>query len=191
MKLVFATNNNNKIEEINKLLPLNLDVLSLKDIHCFDDIEETAPTLEGNALLKANYVYENFGYPAFADDTGLFVKSLNGEPGVYSARYAGVPSNAEQNMAKLLNHMSDKTNREAYFKTVIALKTKDQEILFEGVCHGEILIEKTGQQGFGYDPIFRPKGHDQSFAEMELSLKNKISHRAIAIGKLTDYLSNL
>ena len=175
MKLVFATNNLNKLAEVQKMLPDTIELLSLKDINCFDDIEETASTLEGNAKVKANYVTEKFGYSCFADDTGLEVDSLNGAPGVYSARYAGEPSNAENNIQKLLVALENNINRKAQFRTSICLNVNNEQFLFDGICKGEILTEKKGGKGFGYDPVFQPQGYPISFAEMSLEEKNKIS----------------
>lgn len=191
MKLVFATNNPNKLQEVKKMLPPSIQLLSLKDIDCFDEIEETATTLEGNAKLKANHITDKFGYNCFADDTGLEVETLNNEPGVYSARYAGEPSNAENNMNKLLTNMSDVSNRKAQFRTSICLNLDGKQFLFDGVCKGDILTHKKGEKGFGYDPIFSPEGYDTSFAEMSSEQKNKISHRGLAIQKLVSFLSEL
>ncbi|MCG1037238.1 non-canonical purine NTP diphosphatase [Polaribacter sargassicola] len=190
MKLVFATNNLNKLAEVQKMLPSSIELLSLKDINCFDEIEETETTLQGNAKLKADYITNKFGFNCFADDTGLEVESLNGKPGVYSARFAGEPSNSENNMQKLLTDLSNKTNRKAQFRTAVALNINDDNFLFEGICKGEILTKKHGEKGFGYDPIFKPKGYNLSFAEMSSEEKNKISHRGIAIEKLVNFLSN-
>ncbi|RBW61932.1 non-canonical purine NTP pyrophosphatase [Tenacibaculum sp. E3R01] len=191
MKLVFATHNLNKLAEVQKMLPNSIELLSLKDINCFEDIEETATTLEGNAQIKANYITEKFGYNCFADDTGLEVKTLNGAPGVYSARYAGEPSNSENNMLKLLSELNKKTDREAQFRTSICLNLNGKQFLFDGICTGEILTIKQGEKGFGYDPIFQPKGYNNSFAEMSSEEKNKISHRGLAIQKLIDFLKQL
>lgn len=191
MKLVFATNNPNKLQEVQKMLPPSIQLLSLKDIDCFDEIEETATTLEGNAKLKANHITDKFGYNCFADDTGLEVETLNNEPGVYSARYAGEPANAENNMNKLLTNMSDVSNRKAQFRTSICLNLDGKQFLFDGVCKGDILTHKKGEKGFGYDPIFSPEGYDTSFAEMSSEQKNKISHRGLAIQKLVSFLSEL
>ncbi|CAL2101811.1 dITP/XTP pyrophosphatase [Tenacibaculum sp. 190130A14a] len=190
MQLVFATNNLNKLSEVQKMLPESIQLLSLKDINCFDDIEETATTLEGNAQIKANHITENFGYNCFADDTGLEVKSLNGEPGVYSARYAGEPANAENNMQKLLSELGDNSDRNAQFRTSICLNLDGKQYLFDGICNGTILSEKQGEKGFGYDPIFQPEGYTQSFAEMSADEKNAISHRGRAIQKLVDFLNS-
>ncbi|WP_439132225.1 non-canonical purine NTP diphosphatase [Polaribacter sp.] len=188
MKLVFATNNVNKLKEVQQMLPNSIELLSLKDIECFDEIEETETTLQGNAKLKADYITKNFGYNCFADDTGLEVESLNGKPGVYSARFAGEPANAENNMQKLLSVLKDKEDRTAQFRTAICLNIDDKQFLFEGICKGEILKEKQGEKGFGYDPIFQPEGYNLSFAAMSAADKNKISHRGIAIQKLVDFL---
>lgn len=191
MKLVFATNNINKLAEVQKMLPETIQLLSLKDINCFDEIEETASTLEGNAQIKANCITEKYGYNCFADDTGLEVDSIEGRPGVYSARYAGEPSNSEKNMQKLLSELDKKTNRSAQFRTSICLNLNNNQFLFDGICKGEILYQKQGEKGFGYDPIFKPEGFKESFAEMTSEEKNKISHRGIAIKKLVDFLTNL
>jgi XTP/dITP diphosphohydrolase len=188
MKLVFATNNLNKLKEVQEMLPNSIELLSLKDIHCFDEIDETESTLEGNAKLKADYITNKFGFNCFADDTGLEVESLDGKPGVYSARFAGEPANSENNMQKLLVDLQDKTNRKAQFRTAVALNINEEEFLFEGICKGEILTKKHGEKGFGYDPIFKPEGFNQSFAEMTSEEKNKISHRGIAIQKLVAFL---
>lgn len=190
MKLVFATNNLNKLAEVQKMLPASIELLSLKDINCFDDIEETANTLEGNAKIKANYITEKFGYNCFADDTGLEVEALNGAPGVYSARYAGEPANSEKNMAKLLDSLQTVINKKAQFRTAVCLNIHNEQFLFEGICEGEILTKKQGEKGFGYDPIFQPLGFEQSFAEMAAEEKNKISHRGLAILKLVTFLKN-
>ena len=191
MKLVFATNNINKLAEVQQMLPNSIQLLSLKDIHCDDEIEETETTLEGNAKLKANYIRQKFGYHCFADDTGLEVEVLNGKPGVYSARYAGEPPNSEKNMQKLLSELENKTNRNAQFRTAICLNLHNKQFIFEGICKGEILNQKQGEKGFGYDPIFMPLDCKKSFAEMTQDKKNKISHRGIAIKKLVTFLSNL
>ncbi|APG64316.1 non-canonical purine NTP pyrophosphatase [Tenacibaculum todarodis] len=190
MKLVFATNNLNKLAEVQKMLPNSIELLSLKDINCFDEIEETATTLDGNAKIKADYITQKFGYNCFADDTGLEVESLDNKPGVYSARYAGEPSNSENNMQKLISELENKTNRKAQFRTSVCLNLNGKQFLFNGICKGEILSKKQGEKGFGYDPIFKPQGFDNSFAEMSSEEKNKISHRGIAIKELVDFLSN-
>ena len=188
MELVFATNNNNKLKEIQAAVGENIQLKNLSDINCFDDIPETSETLEGNALQKAEYIYTNYSINCFADDTGLEIDALNGEPGVYSARYAGPQREAEDNMAKVLELMKTETNRKARFRTIMALIIDDQKYLFEGVVEGQILTEKMGKDGFGYDPIFQPDGYSSSFAEMSLSDKNKISHRAKAVHKLVEFL---
>ncbi|MCB4809279.1 non-canonical purine NTP diphosphatase [Tamlana sp. 62-3] len=190
MKLVFATNNKNKIIEVKKLLPKHLTILSLEDIGCFEDIPETKNTIEGNAKQKASYIKNKYGYNCFADDTGLEVNALNGEPGVFSARYAGLQKNADDNMNKLLTNLSKNKNRNAQFKTVIALAVDDTIFTFEGICKGIITHSKTGDNGFGYDPIFKPENFDETFAQMDLKLKNEIGHRGKATKKLITYLNN-
>lgn len=188
-KLVFATNNAHKLDEISAILGEKVELLSLKDIHCDVDIPETADTLEGNAMLKAEYIYENYGLDCFADDTGLEVEALNGAPGVYSARYAeGEGHNAEANMQKLLQNMQGVQNRKAQFRTAICLILEGKKHLFEGIVKGEIIKEKRGGSGFGYDPVFIPEGYTQTFAEMGNETKNKISHRALAVEKLCRFL---
>lgn len=189
MQLVFASNNANKIKEIQLLLPENIQVLSLTDIDCFDEIPETADTIEGNAILKANYVTEKFGYPCFADDTGLEVVALNGEPGVFSARYAGEQKDANDNMDKLLANLKGHTNRKAHFKTVICLNWNGEQQLFTGIINGEITTAKKGTNGFGYDPIFVADGYTQTFAELSIAEKSAISHRGLAVKQLVDFLS--
>jgi len=189
MKLVFATNNLHKLKEVQEMLSNAIEVLSLKDIGCFEDIEETEITLEGNAKLKADYITEKYGFDCFADDTGLEVEALDGDPGVYSARYAGEHGNAEKNMEKLLIELQNKSSRKGKFRTIIALNLRNKQYLFEGICDGEILNEKSGVKGFGYDPIFKPKNASCSFAEMNSEEKNIISHRGIAIQKLVNFLS--
>jgi XTP/dITP diphosphohydrolase len=190
MKIVFATNNLNKLAEVQKMLPESIQLLTLKDINCFEEIEETETTLEGNAKLKANYITDKYGYNCFADDTGLEVESLHGEPGVYSARYAGKENDSEKNMQKLISELGNESNRKAQFRTAVALNLNNEQFLFEGVCKGEILETKQGTEGFGYDPIFKPNGFDSSFAEMTSEEKNSISHRGIAIRKLVEFLTN-
>ena len=189
MKLVFATNNLHKLKEVQEMLSNSIEVLSLKDIGCFEDVEETESTLEGNAKLKADYITEKYGFDCFADDTGLEVEALDGKPGVYSARYAGEHGNAEKNIEKLLVELKNKLSRKAKFRTIIALNLRNKQYLFEGICDGEILNEKSGVKGFGYDPIFKPKNASCSFAEMNSEEKNIISHRGIAIQKLVNFLS--
>jgi len=191
MKLVFATNNLHKLKEVQEMLSNSIEVLSLKDIGCFEDIEETEITLEGNAKLKADYITKKYGFDCFADDTGLEVEALDGKPGVYSARYAGEHGNAEKNMEKLLFELKNKLSRKAKFRTIIALNITNKQYLFEGICDGEILNEKTGVKGFGYDPIFKPSNASCSFAEMNSEEKNIISHRGIAIQELVQFLNSL
>lgn len=189
MKLVFATHNKNKFTEVKAMLPHHIELLSLDDIGCNEDIEETADTIEGNAILKANYVRDNYNLDCFADDTGLEVESLNNEPGVYSARYAGESNNSEANMQKLLKNLEGKNDRSARFKTAIALAMNHSEIMFLGICEGEIIKELRGDSGFGYDPVFQPKGFDKTFAEMTLTQKSEIGHRGKAMRQLINYLS--
>ena len=180
-KLVFATNNAHKLEEIRAILGDKMEILSLADINCHADIPETANTLEGNAHLKSEYVYNHYGLDCFADDTGLEVEALDGAPGVYSARYAGDGHDSQANMQKLLKEMEEKNNRKAQFRTVISLIEKGEEKLFEGIVRGEITREKRGNSGFGYDPVFQPEGFDVTFAEMGIDDKNKISQMARAV----------
>ena len=187
MELVFATHNQNKLKEVQLLLPKYIRLLSLNDIGCIDEIPETAVTLEKNAIIKANYVTKNYGYPCFADDTGLLVDALDGAPGIYSARYAGAQNNTEDNMLKLLLELKGITNRAASFKTVIVLNLERQKI-FYGTIEGEITTEKQGSAGFGYDPIFKPTAYSKTFAELPIAVKNKISHRGKAIKQLIAYL---
>lgn len=190
MEIIFATHNANKLKEVSALLP-NLTILSLTDIGCTEEIPETGATLEENAIIKANYVSEKYNKSCFADDTGLIVEALNGAPGVYSARYAGEHGNAEKNMALLLKNLEEKNNRSAYFETVICLNLNNQQHLFNGVCNGEILTQKSGNEGFGYDPIFKPNGFNVSFAEMDMHQKGEISHRGLAVKKLIAFLQQL
>ena len=188
-KIVFATNNAHKLNEVRAILGEKIEVLSLKEIDCYDDIPETADTLEGNAFLKARYIYERYGVDCFADDTGLEVEALNGAPGVFSARYAGGEGhNSEANMQKLLKELEGKENRKAQFRTAICLIMGGEEHLFEGIVTGEIIDEKRGGAGFGYDPIFVPEGYDLTFAELGNDIKNSISHRARAVEKLCQFL---
>lgn len=191
MKIVFATHNKNKFKEVLTLIPNGIELLSLNDINCLEDIAETESTIEGNAILKAKYIKLKYGYDCFADDTGLEVEALNGAPGVYSARYAGENSTSEENIKKLLLELEDRENRRAQFKTVIALCLNENTLLFEGICKGNILKSPMGSDGFGYDPIFKPLGYDQTFAQMDLSLKNEISHRGLAIKKLIAHLNSI
>lgn len=188
MKLVFASNNKNKIQEIQALVPNTFQILSLEEIGCTEDIPETADTIEGNAILKANYVTEKYGYNCFADDTGLEVEILNGAPGVYSARYAGEQKDANDNMDKLLSELEDKSNRKANFKTVIALNLNGKQNLFTGIINGKIIEEKIGTNGFGYDPIFVADGYEKTFAELTMEEKSTISHRGIAVKELILFL---
>ncbi len=189
MQLVFASNNKNKIKEIQALVADTIQIISLEDIGCTEDIPETAETIEGNAILKANYVTEKYGYPCFADDTGLEVDALNGAPGVYSARYAGEQKDANDNMDKLLLELKDKSNRKANFKTVIALNLNGKQNLFTGIINGKIIDEKIGTNGFGYDPVFIAEGHQKTFAQLTLEEKAQISHRGIAVAQLIAFLS--
>ena len=188
MQFVFASNNKNKISELQSMLPATITILSLESIGCFEDIPETADTIEGNAIQKANYVTEKFGYDCFADDTGLEVDALYGDPGVFSARYAGEQRNADDNMNKLLEALMFQNERKAQFKTVIALNLNGKQYLFTGIAKGEITLEKIGNQGFGYDPIFQPEGFLQTFAQLSLDVKNKISHRGKATQQLINFL---
>ena len=188
MKLVFASNNKNKIQEIQALVPNTFQILSLEEIGCTEDIPETADTIEGNAILKANYVTEKYGYDCFADDTGLEVEALNGAPGVYSARYAGEQKDANDNMDKLLSELKDKSNRNANFKTVIALNLNGNQNLFTGIINGKIIEKKIGTNGFGYDPIFVADDYSKTFAELTMEEKSIISHRGIAVKELILFL---
>ena len=189
MQHVFASNNKNKILELQNMLPETITILSLESIGCIEEIPETAATIEGNAIQKANYITEKYGYDCFADDTGLEVDSLNGEPGVFSARYAGEQRNADDNMNKLLEALLDKNNRNAQFKTVIALNLNGTQHLFTGIAKGQITPEKIGNQGFDYDPIFQPEGFTETFAQLSVDLKNKISHRGKATQQLIKFLT--
>ena len=188
MELVFATNNQHKLEEIRKSIGHQHEIISLKEIGFNEDIPETHDTLEGNASEKAFHIYDKFNLNCFADDTGLEIDALNGEPGVYSARYAGENPSFDDNMNKVLVNMETKTNRAAKFRTVISLIIDGKEELFEGICPGNIMTERYGEEGFGYDPIFMPKGFQETFAEMDLDIKNKISHRGLATQKLIEFL---
>lgn len=188
MKLVFATNNKHKLQEVRDIVGDRVEVLSLADINCYDDIPETADTLQGNALIKARHIYEKYDLDCFADDTGLEVEALGGVPGVYSARYAGEECDPEANMQKLLQNLTGETNRNAQFRTVIALIIRGEEKLFNGIVKGTIATEKKGDSGFGYDPIFIPEGHSESFAQMSSEMKNSMSHRFRATQQLGDYL---
>jgi XTP/dITP diphosphohydrolase len=188
MKLVFATNNQHKLQEIRQLLNGSFELLSLYDIGCEDDIPENQDTLEGNAAEKSFFVYNKYGLDCFADDTGLEIEALNGEPGVYSARYAGEERSAENNMDLVLAKLDKINNRKARFRTVVSLVIDGCETQFEGIVDGHILLERRGKTGFGYDPIFKPEESDLSFAEMAMDEKNKISHRGRAVQKLVEYL---
>jgi len=187
-KLVFATNNAHKLAEVRAILEPEWSIISLGDLNCQDDIPETAETLDGNALLKATYIHDKFGLDCFADDTGLEIEELGGEPGVYSARYAGEDNNSLNNMAKVLALLGNKTNRKARFRTVIALIRDKETLFFEGKIDGDITLIPRGESGFGYDPIFVPEGYHVSFAQLGAEEKNKISHRALAVTKLIDFL---
>lgn len=191
MQLVFATNNLNKVKEVQALIPAHIKLLTLKDIGCFEDIPETQPDIKGNAIQKAEYIKQNYGYDCFADDTGLEVDALNGQPGVFSARYAGPQRNDSDNMDLLLTNLKEKNNRNAQFKTVIALHINNKLDTFTGICKGEITTVKHGEKGFGYDPIFKPNGYTYTFAEMDLTEKNSIGHRGKAVQLLVNFLNNL
>lgn len=186
--IVFATNNENKLKEVRAIVGHKFNILSLKDIGCSEDIAETASTFEGNALIKARYVHEKYGYDCFADDSGLEVEALGNAPGVFSARYAGEPSDSRKNIVKLLQEMQGVKNRKARFRTCIALIYEGEESMFEGSIEGSIIEELRGCNGFGYDPLFMPAGYELTFAEMSSDEKNKISHRALATNKLIEYL---
>ena len=191
MKIVFATNNPNKLKEIQSLIPKEIEIISLNEIGCNEDIPETGDTLEANAFQKAHYIKDNFNYDCFADDTGLEIDELNGDPGVYSARYAGPERNANANMNKVLNELKGKKNRKAQFRTAIALILKGEEHLFEGKVEGYISKDKQGNEGFGYDPIFIPENDIRSFAQMSMQEKGVISHRGRAVRKLVAYLNKI
>ena len=190
MKLVFASNNLNKIKEIQLLVPNSIEILSLKDIGCLEDIPETADNIEGNAILKANYVTEKYGFNCFADDSGLEIDALNGEPGVYSARYAGEPKDDSKNIDKVLENLKDKTNKKANFKTVICLNINGKQYLFTGIVNGKIIENRVGDNGFGYDPIFVADGYSKTFAQLSMEEKAAISHRGKAVKQLVDFLQN-
>ena len=189
MKLVFATNNPNKLSEIRPLVPEGIEILSLKDINCNEQLPETNPTLQKNALQKAKYVFDNYGFNCFADDTGLEIDALGGEPGVYSARYAGEDCRAEDNIKKVLDKLEGEKERSAKFRTVIALIIKGEGTLFEGECKGNMTETKSGAEGFGYDPIFTPEGYELTFAEMSKDQKGKVSHRGKAVKELVAFLN--
>jgi XTP/dITP diphosphohydrolase len=191
MKLIFASQNKNKVLEVKSLMPPSVELLSLSDINFNDDIEETEATIEGNALLKARTIYTKTGMNCFADDSGLLIDALNGSPGVYSARYAGEPKNDEANLQKVLHQLSGIENRKAHFKTVMALIIDGKEFLCEGIINGTIINEKKGTNGFGYDPIFEPDGYSKTFAELDFQEKSTISHRALALQKIIIILNNL
>lgn len=188
MKLVFATHNDNKLKEVQQLLPENIELLSLKDVECFDEIPETGDTLEENAKIKADFVTQTYGLDCFSDDTGLLVNALDGAPGVYSARYAGEQKKASDNMAKLLSELEGGTDRSAHFKTVVHLNLKGESFTFDGIVKGQITTEQHGKGGFGYDPIFRPDGYNKTFGELPPETKNTIGHRGRAIQKLVEFL---
>lgn len=191
MKIVFASNNKNKVFEIQRQLPSFIEIVTLEEIGCTEDIAETGNTLEENAVIKANYITQHYGLPCFADDTGLEIVALNGEPGVYSARYAGEDKDATRNMDLVLSRMKGVSDREAQFKTVIALNMNGEQYLFTGTVPGVITTEKKGTLGFGYDPIFRPENQDKTFAEMEVEEKNRMSHRGRAVAVLIDFLKKI
>ena len=190
-KLVFATNNKNKVNEVRAILPSNFKLLSLKDIACEEELPENQDTIEGNALEKANYLYDNYGFNCFSEDTGLEIKSLNNAPGVYSARYAGPQRNSDDNINKVLNDLKGIKDRRARFRTVVALIIDGKRQLFEGVVEGEILNEREGINGFGYDPIFKPNGFDHSFGILHEKIKLEISHRTRAVSRLLNHLNSL
>jgi XTP/dITP diphosphohydrolase len=191
MKICFATNNKNKLDEVRHIINENIQILSLKEINCYEELPETRNTLEGNSLQKAEYIFEKYNIPCFADDTGLEVEALGGAPGVYSARYAGEHKNSEDNIDLLLENLRGKSNRRAHFRTVIALiDVKNPPVVFEGTIVGNIVLERRGSSGFGYDPVFMPQGYTRTFGEMDIHEKSKLSHRAIAVRKLEDYLKD-
>ena len=191
MELIFATHNKNKVIEVKSLINQNINLLNLSDINFTDDINETATTLEGNALLKAQTIFKKTKLNCFADDSGLLVDALNGEPGVYSARYAGEKKNDKENIIKVLRNLNGIENRKAQFKTVLALIINGNEYLFEGIMLGKITHEKMGTNGFGYDPIFMPHGYSKTFAELTLEEKSKISHRALALNKMIKFINSI
>ncbi|NOZ34680.1 MAG: non-canonical purine NTP diphosphatase [Chlorobi bacterium] len=191
MKLVFATNNNHKLKEVKEILDNQFEILSLNDINCFEEIPETQNTIAGNASEKAHFIFNKYKINCFADDTGLEIEALNGEPGVYSARYAGENCSYEDNVQKVLQKLKDQTNRNAKFRTVISLIINGKESLFEGIINGSITENKRGKDGFGYDPIFLPDGYNKTFAELPQEEKNKISHRGLATQKLINFLKTL
>ena len=191
MKLIFASRNENKFLEIEKIIPKNIQLGNLNELNFYDEITENEETIEGNATFKAEFIHSKFGVNVFADDTGLEVEVLNGKPGVHSARFAWIECNSNKNINKLLELLKNKKNRKARFKTIIVLIFKQQIYQFEGIVNGEILYKRKGKNGFGYDSIFKPKGFDKSFAELSIEIKNKISHRAIAMSKLIDFIKEI
>lgn len=191
MKLIFASRNENKFLEIEKIIPKNIQLGNLNELNFYDEITENEETIEGNATFKAEFIHSKFGVNVFADDTGLEVEVLNGKPGVHSARFAGIECDSNKNINKLLELLENKKNRKARFKTIIVLIFKQQFYQFEGTVNGEILFDRKGKNGFGYDSIFKPKGFDKSFAELSIDIKNKISHRAIAMSKLIDFIKEI
>ena len=191
MKLIFASSNKNKFIEVEKIIPKNIKLGNLIELNFFEEIPEKEDTIEGNATFKANYINSKFNVNVFADDTGLEVQALDGKPGVHSARYAGNECNSEKNITKLLKELKNIKNRKARFKTIIALVLNKKSYQFEGIINGEILFSKKGKNGFGYDPIFKPDGYQKSFAELSIDVKNKISHRALAINKLIDFIKKV
>jgi XTP/dITP diphosphohydrolase len=191
MKLIFASRNENKFLEIEKIIPKNIQLGNLNELNFYDEIPENEETIEGNATFKAEFIHSKFGVNVFADDTGLEVEVLNGKPGVHSARFAGIECDSNKNINKLLELLENKKNRKARFKTIIVLIFKQQFYQFEGIVNGEILFDRKGKNGFGYDSIFKPKGFDKSFAELSIDIKNKISHRAIAMSKLIDFIKEI
>ena len=191
MKLIFASRNENKFLEIEKIIPKKIQLGNLNELNFYDEIPENEETIEGNATFKAEFIHSKFGVNVFADDTGLEVEVLNGKPGVHSARFAGIECNSNKNINKLLELLENKKNRKARFKTIIVLIFKQQFYQFEGIVNGEILFDRKGKNGFGYDSIFKPKGFDKSFAELSIDIKNKISHRAIAMSKLIDFIKEI
>jgi XTP/dITP diphosphohydrolase len=191
MKLIFASRNENKFLEIEKIIPKNIQLGNLNELNFYDEITENEETIEGNATFKAEFIHSKFGVNVFADDTGLEVEVLNGKPGVHSARFAGIECNSNKNINKLLELLKNKKNRKARFKTIIVLIFKQQIYQFEGIVNGEILYKRKGKNGFGYDSIFKPMGLNKSFAELSIEIKNKISHRAIAMSKLIDFIKEI
>jgi XTP/dITP diphosphohydrolase len=191
LEICFATNNQHKIKEVQALLPLSIKLLSLEEIGCLQELPETQNTIEGNSHQKAEFVFNNYKLNCFADDTGLEVQALKGKPGVLSSRYAGIPANPEKNIQKLLQELRNEVNRKARFKTVVTLLLNRNSKQFEGILNGKIIDNLRGDNGFGYDPVFLPAGFEITLGEMDSSLKNKVSHRGIAIGKLISFLSNI